>query len=144
MKSKRTLMYLVAGVIALLMIVGAFGYLFSSSPLGKGRDSKANLPSLYNAETEIKEAKANLRNKPEKAQLITAMNSASAGIAITFDGLADAATTRQILDLLQRYDVKAAFFVEGMRASEEPGLVAEIIKAGHKVENYSLSGRKSL
>ena len=144
MKSKRTLMYLVAGVIALLMIVGAFGYLFSSSPLGKGRDSKANLPSLYNAEAEIKEAKANLRSKPEKAQLITSMNPASAGIAITFDGLADAATTRQILDLLQRYDVKAAFFVEGMRASEEPALVAEIIKAGHKVENYSLSGRKSL
>ena len=65
MKSKRTLMYLVAGVIALLMIVGAFGYLFSSSPLGKGRDSKANLPSLYNAEAEVKEAKANLRSKPE-------------------------------------------------------------------------------
>ena len=57
MKSKRTLMYLVAGVIALLMIVGAFGYLFSSSPLGKGRDSKANLPSLYNAEAEIKDQK---------------------------------------------------------------------------------------
>ena len=144
MKSKRTLMYLAAGVAALVMIVAVFGYLFSSSPLGKGRDSKANLPSIYNAEAEIKEAKANLRNKPEKAQLITAMNSASAGIAITFDGLADVATTRQILDLLQRYDVKAAFFVEGMRAAEEPALVAEIIKAGHKVENYSLSGRKSL
>ncbi|MHC1714532.1 MAG: polysaccharide deacetylase family protein [Acidaminococcaceae bacterium] len=144
MKSKRTLMYLAAGVAALAMIMAAFSYLFSSSPLGKGRDSKANLPSIYNADTEIKEAKANLRTKPEKAQLITSMNPATNGIAITFDGLADAATTRQILDLLQRYDAKAAFFVEGMRASEEPALVAEIMKAGHKVENYSLSGRKAL
>ena len=58
MKSKRTLMYLAAGVAALAMIMAAFSYLFSSSPLGKGRDSKANLPSIYKADTEIKEAKA--------------------------------------------------------------------------------------
>lgn len=144
MRSKRTLMYLAAGIAALAMIAAVFGYFFSSSPLGKGRNSKTNLPSLYNADAEIKEAKANLRSKPEKAQLITGTNSAGAGIAITFDGLADAPTTRQILDLLQKYDVKAAFFVEGMRAADEPDLVAEITKAGHKVENYSLSGRKSL
>ena len=144
MRSKRTLMYLAVGIAALAMIAAVFGYLFSSSPLGKGKNSKNNLPSLYNADAEIKEAKANLRSKPEKAQLITGTNASSAGIAITFDGLADAATTRQILDLLQKYDAKAAFFVEGMRAVEEPALVAEITKAGHKVENYSLSGRKSL
>ena len=79
MKSKRTLMYLAAGVAALAMIMAAFSYLFSSSPLGKGRDSKANLPSIYNADTEIKEAKANLRTKPEKAQLITSMNPGTNG-----------------------------------------------------------------
>ena len=144
MRSKRTLMYLAAGIAALAMIAAVFGYFFSSSPLGKGRNSKTNLPSLYNADAEIKEAKANLRSKPEKAQLITGTNTAATGIAITFDGLADASTTRQILDLLKKYDVKAAFFVEGMRAADEPDLVAEITKAGHKVENYSLSGRKSL
>lgn len=144
MKSKRTLIYLAVGAAALVMIMYIFVSLFSSSPLGQGRNINANLSSLYNAEAEIKAAKANLRNKPAKAQLMTSMNLASNGIAITFDGLADIATTRQILDLLQRYDIKAAFFVEGMRAAEEPELIAEIIKAGHKVENYSLSGRRFL
>ena len=62
MRSKRTLMYLAAGIAALAMIAAVFDYFFSSSPLGKGRNSKTNLPSLYNADAEIKEAKANLRS----------------------------------------------------------------------------------
>ncbi len=144
MRSKRTLIYLAAGVAALAIVAAVFSYLFSSSPLGKGRNSSAHLPSLYNADAEIKEAKANLRDKPEKAQVISGMNSAADGIVLTFDGLADAATTRQLLDLLQKYDTKATFFVEGMRAAEETELVSEIVKAGHRVENYSLSGRTAL
>lgn len=144
MRSKRTLIYLAAGVAALAMAAAVFSYLFSSSPLGKGRNSSAHLPSLYNADAEIKEAKANLRDKPEKAQIITGMNSAADGIVLTFDGLTDATTSRQLLALLQKYDTKATFFVEGMRAAEETELVSEIVKAGHRVENYSLSGRTAL
>ncbi|NCD08739.1 MAG: polysaccharide deacetylase family protein [Negativicutes bacterium] len=144
MRSKRTLIYLAAGVAALAIMAAVFSYLFSSSPLGKGRTGSAHLPSLYNADAEIKEATANLRAKPEKAQIISGMNSAANGIVLTFDGLADAATTRQLLDLLQRYDAKATFFVAGMRAAEETELVSEIVKAGHRVENYSLSGRIAL
>ena len=53
MRSKRTLMYLAVGIAALAMIAAVFGYLFSSSPLGKGKNSKNNLPSLYNADAEI-------------------------------------------------------------------------------------------
>ncbi len=144
MKTKRTFIYLAAGVVVLAIMAAAFSYLFSSSPLGKGRNSTAHLPNIYNADNEIKEAKANLRAKPEKAQIITGTNSAADGIALTFDGLADVSTTRQILDLLQKYDTKATFFVEGLRAAEETELVGEIVKAGHKVENYSLSARTSL
>lgn len=144
MRSKRTLIYLAAGVAALAIMAAVFSYLFSSSPLGKGRTGSAHLPSLYNADAEIKEATANLRAKPEKAQIITGMNSAANGIVLTFDGLADAATTRQLLALLGRYDTKATFFVAGMRAAEETELVSEIVKAGHRVENYSLSGRTAL
>ena len=144
MKTKRTLTYLAAGVVVLAIMASAFSYLFSSSPLGKGRNSNAHLPNIYNADNEIKEAKANLRAKPEKAQIITGTNSAADGIVLTFDGLADVSTTRQILDLLQKYDTKATFFVEGMRAAEETELVGEIVKAGHKVENYSLTARTAL
>ena len=144
MKTKRTFIYLAAGVVVLAIMAAAFSYLFSSSPLGKGRNSTAHLPNIYNADNEIKEAKANLRAKPEKAQIVTGTNSAADGIALTFDGLADVSTTRQILDLLQKYDTKATFFVEGLRAAEETELVGEIVKAGHKVENYSLSARTSL
>ena len=144
MKSKRTWLYLAAGIAALAIMAAVFSYLFSSSPLGKGRNSNAHLPNIYNAEAEIKEAKANLSANPEKAQVITVMNSGADGIILTFDGLADSNTTRQLLDLLRRYDAKAIFFVEGMKAAEEAELVSEIVKAGHRVENYSLSARTSL
>jgi hypothetical protein len=56
-EASRTLMYLAAGIAALAMIAAVFGYFFSSSPLGMGRNSKTNLPSLYIADAEIKKQK---------------------------------------------------------------------------------------
>ncbi len=44
-----------------------------------------------------------------------------------------AGNTRRLLDLLDRYGVRATFFCLGVVAEEEPGLVREIHERGHEV-----------
>lgn len=60
-------------------------------------------------------------------------------LALTFNGLADDKTLRALLDELDKYGIKATFFVPGMRAAEEPDLVKEIVSRGHEIENNTLS-----
>lgn len=47
--------------------------------------------------------------------------------------------TSAVLDLLDRYDAKALFFLIGNRAAARPEDVAAIIARGHQVENHTLT-----
>ncbi|HSX59271.1 MAG TPA: polysaccharide deacetylase family protein [Tahibacter sp.] len=51
------------------------------------------------------------------------------------DGPSD--DTTAMLDLLDRFDAKACFFVVGERAAARPHLVAEILRRGHEIGNHS-------
>lgn len=62
-------------------------------------------------------------------------------VALTFDDGPDPALTPRVLDLLDRHGAQATFFCIGMRARQHPGLVREIARRGHSVENHSLSHR---
>ncbi|MGH8509537.1 MAG: polysaccharide deacetylase family protein [Gammaproteobacteria bacterium] len=63
-------------------------------------------------------------------------------IAITIDDGPDRAVTPTVLDLLDRYGVKATFFCIGERATRHPELCREIVERGHAVENHSLHHRR--
>lgn len=47
------------------------------------------------------------------------------------------ANTKRLLDLFDRYEVKATFFVLGWVAEKYPGLVAEIVRRGHEPACHS-------
>lgn len=64
-------------------------------------------------------------------------NAAEKTIALTFDDGPTPFGTRVLLDLLERFQVKATFFVVGRNAVRHPHLVAEIVAAGHAVGNHS-------
>ncbi|MEW6522112.1 MAG: polysaccharide deacetylase family protein [Bacillota bacterium] len=53
--------------------------------------------------------------------------------ALTFDISRGSAALRQLLDVLKRHDVRATFFVNGNWALENPGLVRELVAAGHEL-----------
>ena len=59
------------------------------------------------------------------------------GIALTIDDGPDPVVTPQVLDILDRHDVKATFFCIGERALHHPDLCREIISRRHAVENHS-------
>jgi peptidoglycan-N-acetylglucosamine deacetylase len=58
-------------------------------------------------------------------------------IALTFDDGPDPANTPTILDILQRNNVKATFFVVGRQVNYHPHLVRREYQEGHMVGNHS-------
>jgi len=59
-------------------------------------------------------------------------------LALSFDDGPDPAVTPAVLDLLDCWGVKASFFCIAERALRHPGLVGDIIRRGHAVENHTL------
>ena len=47
--------------------------------------------------------------------------------------------TGRVLDLLDRYDIKATFFVPGLIIDQREGLMEEILKRGHEIAHHSYS-----
>lgn len=58
-------------------------------------------------------------------------------IALTFDDGPDLRFTPSILDVLDRYDVKATFFLLGMRVETYPDVVKRIHQEGHQIGNHT-------
>jgi len=58
-------------------------------------------------------------------------------IALTFDDGPHPVYTREILDILAEYDIRATFFVIGQNAEWFPGLVQEELAAGHEIGNHT-------
>lgn len=58
-------------------------------------------------------------------------------IALTIDDGPDPVVTPQVLEVLERYSVRATFFVIGARAERHPELCREIMRRGHAIENHS-------
>jgi len=58
-------------------------------------------------------------------------------VALTFDDGPSEPITRQILALLDKYSVKATFFVSGVSALKYPEIIKEIIARGHSIGNHS-------
>ena len=63
----------------------------------------------------------------------------SGAVALTFDCGFGRIETTHILNILEDYQVRATFFVEGRFVTTYPDLVARIVNAGHEVGNHSLT-----
>lgn len=57
-------------------------------------------------------------------------------VYLTFDD-GPSANTQKILDILDRYDVKATFFVVGKKGSESEDMLKKIVEAGHTLGMHS-------
>lgn len=60
-------------------------------------------------------------------------------VALTFDDGPHETQTDKILEILDKYDVKATFFVLGKSAEAHPDVLRRVIDAGHEVGNHTYS-----
>ncbi len=75
-----------------------------------------------------------------KADVINYIYTTKRAFAITFSGMADKEAMDTILDELDKYNMKALFFLPGVRVAEEPDIANEILKRGHTIGNNTLNG----
>ena len=76
-------------------------------------------------------------NPPSSATLITLGDQGTAAVTLTFDCGSDLGNTTQILDLLRREGITAAFGVTGRFAELYPAAVRRMIADGHQLINHS-------
>ncbi|GAA2231730.1 polysaccharide deacetylase family protein [Streptomyces amakusaensis] len=60
-------------------------------------------------------------------------------VALTFDDGPDPVYTRQVLGILERYEVRATFFCVGLHVNALPDEVRRIREAGHSLGNHTWS-----
>ncbi len=60
-------------------------------------------------------------------------------VALTFDDGPDPEVTPRVLDLLDGAGARGTFFCIGARAARHPGLIEDIARRGHRVENHTWS-----
>ena len=63
-------------------------------------------------------------------------------IALTFDDGPCAKYDRRILDILDKYKIKATFFMVGENIEREPETAREIVSRGHEIGNHTYSHKK--
>jgi peptidoglycan-N-acetylglucosamine deacetylase len=65
-------------------------------------------------------------------------------VALTYDDGPHPTYTPEILDVLDRYHVKATFFMIGQRMENFPDLVEEVAKRGHAIGNHTYTHPRNL
>lgn len=85
--------------------------------------------------------KASSAAAPPKKDGVVFSGSVSSGkrIALTFDDGPHPTKTKEILDILDKYDVKATFFIIGVNAERYPEIIADEAARGHELANHSYS-----
>lgn len=73
------------------------------------------------------------------SNIIVANRDAGKNVAITFDDGPSKKYTEKILDILNKYNVKATFFTVGKNAEENPELLRRIHQEGHEIGNHTYS-----
>ena len=67
------------------------------------------------------------------------VNPSKKQLALTFDAGWLYENTDALLNLLDKYNVKATFFTRGLWVKDHPDLAKEIVNRGHDLENHSLT-----
>ncbi|WP_405431230.1 polysaccharide deacetylase family protein [Micromonospora sp. NBC_00617] len=96
---------------------------------GRGEDLNAGFASSVEVVAELTAAGRCLTNGARDRQ----------AIALTFDDGPLPPYTGQVLDILDRYAVRATFFCVGMLADAFPDTVADIVARGHALGNHTWS-----
>lgn len=142
----NTLVKVIFGILLLGLCWWGYGFYtnkdnISSSPISEATD----LGASCNADKEIAEALAKLKNPELKpVPYYTQAKDGQKQIALTFDGLPRKSTADRLLDLLEKEQVKAMFFVEGANALRSKETIAAIEKKGQRVGNYTFIGLAAL
>jgi len=68
---------------------------------------------------------------------ITHVSTQEPVVALTFDDGPHPEFTPRLLDILEKYQARATFFMVGEAAEQHPDIVRQVVQAGHAIGNHS-------
>lgn len=80
-----------------------------------------------------------IENETKDADIFRKHANASMKIALTFDDGPHPSQTLRILDILDKYGIKATFFVVGVNATYYSEALEEVCRRGHEIGNHTFS-----
>ena len=69
----------------------------------------------------------------EKSEVISSIITSSKIVCLSFEGIDDDETMTRVLELLDKYNIKATFIVSGIDAAENSDMVKKITDQGHEI-----------
>ena len=75
---------------------------------------------------------------------VASINKGTKGVSLTFDDGPDPASTLQLLEILDKHQIKGAFFLIGRKIQEHEDLVKKIYEGGHLIGNHGFTHAKDL
>ncbi len=127
--TKKTLLI---GLAALALLAGG-AYLFIRFR------NKPSAPETASVMAPVENYELNVLPLKNRALPVYAVGREDKRIALTIDAAWDADKTPFILDTLDKYNVKATFFLCGVWVKQYPDCVKEIARRGHEIGNHSLT-----
>lgn len=73
------------------------------------------------------------------SSVLTQLNTIEPKVALTFNGLARQSEMEKLVGQLDSLNIKATFFIQGMKIRTEPELIRYLLDRGHAVENNTLN-----
>ncbi|MEU0287361.1 polysaccharide deacetylase family protein [Streptomyces sp. NPDC006147] len=110
-----------------MLAVGASVYTAQADVVG-GATPQASAPAKPGGEA-----------RRVSATIVHASDAGPRGVNITIDDGPDPRWTPEVLDLLREHEVKATFCLTGVQARTHPDLVKDIVAAGHRLCDHSVS-----
>lgn len=81
----------------------------------------------------------NLEEWREQGLVVSSVDTKQKVVALTFDDGPNPDATPEVLNLLQKYEARATFFVLGMYAEKYPELIKSIQYQGHEIGSHGYS-----
>ncbi|MDK2827460.1 MAG: peptidoglycan-N-acetylglucosamine deacetylase [Clostridium butyricum] len=120
------------------IIMFTIGLIMYMNYVGSGK-AKEN-GDIYNENNYQKSNdKINVLDTDKKAQVIRNVTTSAKILSISFEGIDDSDTMTNVLELLDKYKVKATFIVSGIDSAENPDILNQIKDEGHEIGNASLN-----
>lgn len=146
MRRKRNLKIVIAIIIiSIILALCSVGYIIHNRKVAMVSSTNIVVEDRYNIiEEEQKNTHENIEANDKKEQnkeFINQINNIYNGkdgkrVFLTFDDGPSETVTTKILDILDKYDIKATFFVLGSNVKSYPEIIKREYSSGHYVANH--------
>ena len=125
-------------LITVFTIVGSLGILTYTSCIKLNKSKENTVINNGDKDMEFNN-EINVLDTDKKAQVIRNVTTSAKILSISFEGIDDNDTMTNVLELLDKYKVKATFIVSGIDSAENPDILNQIKDEGHEIGNASLN-----